>query len=179
MKKQIVGLALVVFLTSVPDAVACTGVSGTPATWLRDAKTIVRVRALEEVGTRRQGTVAQRREKSLATGRDYDTWVRFIVLETLKGKAIPAFFEFEGELYDRDDLNNEPVPYTWVRPGGRGGDCYAHNYKQGRQYLLILGGEKGLSPYWRPMAATNEQLVEVNDPWLAWVRKALQPTGPQ
>jgi len=31
-----------------------------------------------------------------------------------------------GQLEDRDDYNDRGVPYEFVRPGGRKGNCYAH-----------------------------------------------------
>jgi hypothetical protein len=158
---------------------ACTGIMGTPATWLLDSEAIVRVRALEELGSRRQGSPQQFRDLAVATGRELDTKIRFQVLEVLKGNAVGGHLEFEGMFTDQDDRNDGPAPYTFVRNQGRGGNCFAYTYRQGQEYLLILGaGNGGLTPYWQTLAATNEQLSDANDRWLAWVRAQLQNRKP-
>jgi hypothetical protein len=87
----------------------------TPAELLRRAETIVRVRADRLSGRAgRDGTLA-----------GSDTQVRFAVLEVLKGPPIGSTIEFNGRLGGRDDPNDHPVPYTFVRPGGRSGKCWA------------------------------------------------------
>ena len=172
---NVLGLASLCVLAYPSVASACTGIMGTPTTWLRDSEAIVRVRALEELGSRRQGSSLQLRDMARATGREFDTKIRFQVLEVLKGNAVGSLLEFEGMLTDRGDRNDGPVPYTFVRGQGRGGNCFAYTYKQGQQYLLILGARGGtLTPYWQTLAATNEQLSDENDQWLAWVRAELR-----
>jgi hypothetical protein len=172
---NVLGLAILSVFGFPAVALACTGIMGTPTTWLRDSKAIVRVRALEELGSRRQGSPLQLRDIARATGRDFDTRIRFQVLEVLKGDAVGAFLEFDGIFTDRDDRNDGRVPYTFVRSQGRGGGCFAYTYRQGREYLLILGDRSGtLTPYWQTLAATNEQLSDDNDQWLAWVRAELR-----
>ena len=154
---------------------ACTGIMGTPVSWLRDSDAVVRVRALEELGNRRQGSPLQLRDTARATGRDFDTKIRFQVLEMLKGSGVGGLLEFEGMFTDRDDRNDAPIPPIFVRMQGRGGNCFAYTYRQGREYLLILGARNGgLTPYWQALAATNEQLSDANDQWLGWVRAQLQ-----
>jgi hypothetical protein len=39
---------------------------------------------------------------------------------------------------NRDDRNDRPVPYDFIRPGGRGGNCFALAYRPGAEYLLLL-----------------------------------------
>lgn len=104
--------------------------------------------------------------------------VEFHVEEVLKGKAVPTTFIFTGSLSQKDDFNDRPLPYDFVRPGGRGGACYAYEYKQGAQFLLFIKQQKDkLTPYWIPLAPTNEQLLSDNDPWLVWVRGHLKWLG--
>ena len=155
-------------------AVPCSAIVGTPTTWVRDSDVIVRVRAVQELGSRVRGTLEERRERYAATGRQYGTSVKFVVLETLKGQAPLGAIELEGELTVGDDFNNRPVPYDFVRKAGRSGNCYAFQYKQGAEYLLICRIRNGLlTPHWAPMAATNEQLTGPDDDWLGWVRQQL------
>ena len=49
---------------------------GTRVTWLLEFEAIVRVRALEELWSRRQGSQQQLRDLAVATGRDFDTKIR-------------------------------------------------------------------------------------------------------
>jgi hypothetical protein len=172
---NLLGLAILSVFGFPSVALACTAVMGTPASWLRDSAAIVRVLALEELGSRRAGSPLQLREMAQATGREFDTKIRFQVLEVLKGDAVGAFLEYDGIFTDRDDRNDGRVPYTFVRSQGRGGNCFAYTYRQGLEYLLILGQRFGtLTPYWQTLAATNEQLSDDNDQWLAWVRAELR-----
>lgn len=100
--------------------------------------------------------------------------VRFDVLEVLKGGAsIPrALIIKPAELTEQDEFNPRPVPYATVRPSGLRGSCFATAYRRGAQYLLFLraSDDGTLSPYWAPLAPTNEELREPGDPWLLWVR---------
>ena len=174
MKLPIV-LALSSTLTASSPAFTCTGIMGTPVTWVRDADVIARVRASQEIGTRRPGTDEQVLAMLRAPGRNFLTTVRFEVLEVLKGGRIAAPLAFEGELSERDDLNDRPAPYNFVRPTGRGGSCFAFYYKQGGEFLLLLRSRNGtLTPYWATLGATNEQLFGADDKWLAWVREEIQ-----
>jgi hypothetical protein len=84
---------------------------------------------------------------------------------------------------NRDDRNDRPVPYDFIRPGGRGGNCFALAYRPGAEYLLLLRrGEHSsdaqptdLTPYWASLSPTNEQLLEgSNDPWVVWVSQELR-----
>src|SRR5450432_132135 len=64
--------------------------------------------------------------------------VRFTVREVLKGGGVPSELQIHGYLDDRDDFNDHPPPYHFVRPGGRAGSCFAGNYRRGATYLLLL-----------------------------------------
>lgn len=104
-----------------------------------------------------------------------DAEIEFRVEEILKGANVPSTIILNGYLTDRDDFNDHPVPYDFVRPGGRGGSCSAYEYKQSAEFLLFLKERDGkLTVGWYALAPTNEQLRSVNDPWLAWVREQSQ-----
>ncbi len=111
------------------------------------------------------------------------TQVRFAVVRVLKGRLSSTTIEFNGVLSDRDDRNDRPVPYDFIRPGGRGGNCFALTYRPGAEYLLLLrrpehssyAQPNDLTPYWTPLSPTNEQLFGGgNDPWLAWVTQRIR-----
>jgi hypothetical protein len=78
-----------------------------------------------------------------------------------------------GYLVQRDDFNDKPAPYTFVRPGGRAGSCFANSYRQTAQYLLFLKKTKSgeLTVNWAALAPVNEQLHSSEDHWLIWVRQ--------
>jgi hypothetical protein len=109
--------------------------------------------------------------------------VTFAILDVLKGSLPAATIAINGSLLDRDDRNDQPVPYDFVRPGGRSGNCYALEYRAGAEYLLLLRGGKhpskvqrnGLTPYWAPLSPTNEQLFGgARDAWFVWVSRTLR-----
>jgi hypothetical protein len=106
--------------------------------------------------------------------------VRFAVLETLKGANPIDEVVLPGVLTERDDFNDHAPPYTFVRPEGRGGDCFASAYRRGAQFLLFLGrSHSAVHLYPEPLGPVNEQLHGDNDPWLVWVRAAqARPAGP-
>lgn len=98
--------------------------------------------------------------------------VQFQVKEVIKGAGLPSEMTINGYLTSFDDFNDRPVPYDFVRPGGRRGNCTAYEYKKGAEFLLFLKKIEGqLSPYWEALAPTNEQLYSTTDPWLLWVRE--------
>lgn len=110
------------------------------------------------------------------------TQVEFEVLEVLKGAVNSGTLRFNGTVSDADDLNDRPIPYSFVRPGGRRGNCFAFNYRPGAEYLLLLrAGDHPsfaqpaqLTPYWAPLSPRNEQIPNgAGDRWLAWVRQRL------
>ena len=78
-----------------------------------------------------------------------------------------------GYLVDTDDFNDQKPPYSFVRPNGRHGSCYANSYKTGAQFLLMLKKSKdgNLTVNWYPLGPVNEQLHSESDEWLDWVRE--------
>lgn len=64
------------------------------------------------------------------------TRVRFRVLEAIKGALPTTTIEVTGLVSEQDDPNDRPVPYDFVRPRGRHGNCFALEYRQGAEYLL-------------------------------------------
>jgi hypothetical protein len=154
-------------LGGVESASACYAIAGHPAAWVREADSIVRVRALEAVPAH---------EATAASGSR--TLVTFEILEVLKGDTLFAL-SVTGTISGRSDFNDRPVPYGMVRPGGRGGGCFAQTYQAGGEYLLLLRKREGeLTPYWAPLGATNEQLRGSDDLWLTWVRGELAARAP-
>lgn len=101
--------------------------------------------------------------------------IRFKVDQVIKGQDLPKELAINGYLTDFDDFNDRPVPYDFVRPGGRGGNCTAYQYKRQAQFLLFLKkSEEKLTPYWDALSPTNEQLRAKNDPWVLWVKERLK-----
>jgi hypothetical protein len=97
--------------------------------------------------------------------------IRFEVLEVLKGDGVPGQVDLSGILTDRDDPNDHPPPYEFVRPAGRRGNCWAYEYKQGGEFLLLLDRhDGGLSVNWYALGAVNEQIEGPLDPWVMWVQ---------
>jgi hypothetical protein len=88
------------------------------------------------------------------------------------GLALPAPLTLVGQLTDKSDFNSEAVPYRWTRHDGLTGACFAYTYQRGGEYLLLLRGTtpESLTPYWAPLAPTNEQVRGATDPWVEWVR---------
>lgn len=101
-----------------------------------------------------------------------DSRVRFQVLEQLKGAWPEKEIVLPGYVTNRDDFNDQPVPYDFIRPNGRSGSCFANSYKQNGQFLLMLRKlENGTTTTdWAALAPVNEQVRPDNDAWLAWVR---------
>ena len=102
------------------------------------------------------------------------TFVRFAVTERLRGPDTITSVVLEGRLTPHDDFNTEAVPYQIVRREGQHGDCYARQYRQGAEYLLLLHATgKELTAQWAPLAPVNEQIRGAADPWVRWVRDHL------
>jgi hypothetical protein len=78
-----------------------------------------------------------------------------------------------GALSEGDDFNDQPVPYNFVRPGGRHGSCFAYYYRAGAEFLFMLKKQQTgeYTVYWYALGPVNEQLRSTDDPWLLWVRK--------
>jgi hypothetical protein len=104
-----------------------------------------------------------------------DAAIEFRVKEILKGENVPSTIILNGYLTGRDDFNDRPVPYDFVRPGGRGGSCSAYEYTQGAEFLLFLRKIDGrLTIRWYALAPTNEQLHSADDPWVVWAKEQLK-----
>jgi hypothetical protein len=108
------------------------------------------------------------------TGRP-DSIVEFKVEEVLRGKDAPKSISLNGYLSDKDDYNEMPIPYTFVRPTGRSGSCFANTYKQDAQFLLFLKNVDGkYTSNISALGPANEQLRPDNDAWLQWVKDYLK-----
>jgi len=96
--------------------------------------------------------------------------VHLRVLEVLRGTPAGPALTVPGELAAyRPDPGRRP-PYREIDCVGREpgcGGCFARRYREGGEYLLLL---KGGTPYWAPLAPTNEEISGREDPWVAWVR---------
>jgi hypothetical protein len=95
--------------------------------------------------------------------------VRFSVISRLKGKPATELVA-PGVLVQLDDPNESPFPFDFVRPAGRLGRCFATQYKPGAEYVMLY---RGGTPYWSPLAPTNEQVTGASDRWLVWIRGKL------
>jgi hypothetical protein len=106
-----------------------------------------------------------------------DSKVQFKMLESIRGEKI-SNLTLPGYLSESDDFNNQKPPYTFVRPGGRAGSCFANTYRESGTFLLFLKKTKSgdYTTNWAALAPVNEQLHSPDDPWLYWVRKqAVEP----
>ena len=114
-------------------------------------------------------------DPKLVTNGMPDSRVRFKVLEVIRG-ANTSEVVLPGNLVETNDFNDQQAPYTFVRPGGRSGSCFANSYRQGAEYLLFLKRTKTgeLSANWAALAPVNEQLHSADDPWLLWTRQKAQ-----
>ena len=107
---------------------------------------------------------------------DPSSWgvrLRFQVDEVLKGPPVHEIV-LRGIVSEADDFNDHGPPYRSVRPAGRSGSCYAHEYRVGAHYLLVLGGSPGSWFLNGPLAPVNEQIRGPDDPWVSWVRKRIK-----
>ena len=147
------------------EAAPCT-IAGpvSPEEVVRAADAIVRVTAVEYVHPPKDPTI-------WTTGVP-DSQVRFQIIEVLKGRDVPSLILLPGYLVDRDDFNELKSPYTFVRPGGRSGSCFANSYRRNAEFLLMLKrrSEGSYTVNWYGLGPVNEQLRSSDDPWLKWVR---------
>jgi hypothetical protein len=96
---------------------------------VNDGDTIVRVTAVEYA--------SPPSNPQFGTTGVPDSKIRFKVIERIRGPVISDLI-LPGYLVDRDDFNDQQPPYTFVRPGGRAGSCFANSYRSGGQFLLFL-----------------------------------------
>lgn len=165
MAHRIALLVAATILSGAESAFACFMQQGSPSSWVSDADIIVRAR------------VWRLNEAPAAPSPPWvETSIRLGVAEVLKGE-VQFTVDVSGTLANHSDMNNLPVPYGMVRPGGRGGGCFARSYQRDGEYLLLLKKVLGkLTPYWASLGATNEQIRGADDPWVAWVRQQLAST---
>lgn len=104
--------------------------------------------------------------------------VQFKELEVIRGIDAPGLI-LPGYLIQQDDFNDQQAPYTFVRPGGRAGSCFANSYRQGAEYLLFLRKTKtgAFTVNWAALAPVNEQLHSSDDAWLVWAREQARKMG--
>jgi hypothetical protein len=149
-------------LVSAPSSLACSPRKvSTPQELVSGADGIYHVRSSNEIPGPPSSSHMPRPQPNAQ--------VTFRVLSVIKG-ARRTMFLIPADFVPEADPNDHPVPYNFVRPGGRRGNCYAVTFKQGQEYLLFL---KGGTPYWSPLAPTTEQVAGTTDPWLIWVRREL------
>lgn len=152
-----------------PPVFACRAPRSSPEKLISEAEVIIRavaVKYIRDPGDLRRVRALQ--EPSYAE-------IEFRVKEVLKGEYLPATLALNGYLTDTDDYNDQPVPYDFVRKGGRGGSCSAYEYKQGAEFLLFLKKKDGkFTIRWYALAPTNEQLRGKDDKWLIWVKNHLK-----
>ena len=169
MRKPILCIvALIVSLTglAVSTVFGCRPIERPSAAKLvSGAEFIVRATAVKYVREPRQDGI-----RYLNT--PHDAEIEFRVEEVVKGKKVPETLILNGYLTDRDDHNDQPVPYNFVRPGGRGGSCFAYEYRKGAGFLLFLEKhDNKYSIFPQALGPVNEQLRSKDDEWLTWVRK--------
>jgi hypothetical protein len=155
---------LVAFLLFTSEAYACSVAGVSNLEMVRSADAIIRATAV--------GYASPPTEPGKWTPGTPRPKVRFKVLENVRGPAISELV-LPGILVNTDDFNDQPPPYTGVRPGGQGGNCFAESYRSGGQFLLFVKKTRTGEPtvYWYALAPVNEQLHSDDDPWLIWVRK--------
>ncbi len=159
-------LACVAFIFP-PAVMACRAPRPSPEAVVSGAEMIVRATAIRYVKAP-GGNIR-------TLGEPGDAEIEFRVEETLRGENIPSIIILNGYLTDKDDFNDRPVPYDFVRRGGRGGSCSAYEYKQGAEFLLFLKRvDSKLTIRWYALAPTNEQLRSADDPWIIWVKEQLK-----
>ncbi len=126
----------------------------TPQAMVRDADIIVRAKSVKFID---------------------NEGVNFKIIEVIKGVNVPTTLIIKGSLEKQDDFNKGNIPYEHVRSSGHG-PCFAYEYKEGGEFLLLLKKQKDeLTPYWSPLAPTNEQLGS-DYAWLKWVKEQLKST---
>ena len=153
-------------LLIIPTAAQPCTVSGmiSPQEMIREADAIVRAAAIEYA--------RPPADPNMWTTGEPDSRVRFRTVEVIKGAGLPSLIELPGYLVDRDDFNERKIPYTFVRPGGRAGSCFANSYRHNAEFLLMLKkrADGTLTVNWYALGPVNEQLRAGDDPWLKWVR---------
>jgi hypothetical protein len=142
-----------------------------PLQLVADADAIVRVRAVATAA----GPASLRTGPYSQPSPGPVPMVAFEILEIVHGATPARPLRVVGVAVGADDWNDQVPPYDFVRPAGRKGRCHATEYRLGAQYLMFF--RRG-SVYWSPLAPTNEQVRGANDPWVAWVKRAVAQGQP-
>ncbi len=109
--------------------------------------------------------------------------VIFKIEEILKGDSLKGTIDLNGYLSNKDEFNDHPVPYNFVRQSGRAGSCYTNTYKQGAQFLLFLKSSDHVkwpgitTPFTvniDPLAPVNEELHSPDDPWVYYIKGLIE-----
>lgn len=172
MRPPIIGFLFLVGIAGSQSAYPCTRSTPISASeMVADADLIVRATA-EAYSVSPQAP--------LRTTGEPDWRVRFVVREMLKGSTTASEIILPGYLSERDDFNDHPAPYRFVRPNGRSGSCFANTYRSGADFLLVLKRRNDtVTVNWYALGPVNEQLRGPQDPWLLWVRAQLKNDGKQ
>ena len=160
-------LLFYLLLSSASVVYGCRAFPASPQKLISSAEIVIRATAIKYIREPQGGI------RALQTPDNVE--IEFRVDEILKGKNVPSNLIINGYLTDTDDYNDRPVPYDFVRKGGRGGSCFAYEYKQGAEFLLFLiekDGKYTLQRY--ALSPINEQIRNKDDEWLSWVRNQLQ-----
>ncbi len=128
-------LLFCLLFSSASTVYGCRTAPPSAQTLISTADVVVRATAVKYI-REPQGDI-----RALYTPNDVE--IEFRVEEVLKGKNVPTSLILNGYLTDRDDYNDRPVPYDFVRKGGRDGSCFAYEYKQGAEFLLFLTKKDG------------------------------------
>jgi len=161
--RTLVLLATVVAITGSEPAQACQRISSVSVFDVVDRADLIVLATAAEYALAPEG--------DRWTSGEPSSRIKFAVKEMLRGPNAMLMFELKGYLGDRNDFNDHDAPYTFVRPGGRGGSCYANTYRRGALYLLFLKKHAdGYTVNWNALAPVNEQLHSETDPWLFWVK---------
>ena len=161
-------LAIYLFIFGTGATYACRAPRPSPQKLILEADYIVRGTASKYVVEPKDNGI-----RSLNTPSDAE--IEFTVEEVVKGKKVPATLILNGYLTNKSDFNDGPVPYDFVRKNGRGGSCFAYEYRQDAQFLLFLMKQEGkyaLHP--QALGPVNEELRSGDDEWLRWVRDYLK-----
>ena len=165
----VTAIAAVSFL-SADHALACSRFAPFSADELFVANLIVRATAVKYV---------KPPASSARTNGAADSIIEFKVEEVMRGKDVAKTLTLPGYLSDKNDYNEMPVPYTFVRRNGRSGSCFANTYRQGGQFLLFLRkmDDGNYTSNISPLGPTNEQVRSDGDPWIAWTFAELLKRG--
>jgi len=154
---RIVGIAFVFILVAAPAWPCSLARPVPPAEAL--------VHDADEIVVARANTIGATEGRSSARIGPLTT-VQFTVRRLLKGELSGATLELSGSLSAADDPNDRPVPYDFVRPGGRSGSCFAYGYRAGAGcYSAELAPKTPPSRRQEPSLRTGQALRRRMNSW--------------